>query len=45
MTKTIEKISAHIQESINAKSKLLSSMKILENLEESIFKNKKIEIY
>ena len=35
MTKTIEKISAHIQESINAKSKLLSSIEILENLEEA----------
>ena len=35
MTETIEKISAHIQESINAKSKLLSSIEILENLEEA----------
>ena len=35
MTKTIDKISSHIQESINAKSKLLSSKEILENLEEA----------
>ena len=35
MTETIEKISAHIQESINAKSKLLSSKEILENLKEA----------
>ena len=35
MTKTIDKISSHIQESINAKSKLLSSKEILENLEKA----------
>ncbi len=35
MTETIDKISAQIQESINAKSKLLSSIEILENLEEA----------
>jgi len=35
MIRAIDKISAHIQESINAKSKLLSSREILENLEEA----------
>jgi len=35
MIKNIDKISAHIQESINAKAKLLSSREILENLEEA----------
>ena len=35
MIETIDKISAQIQESINAKSKLLSSKEILENLKEA----------